>query len=219
MTITNDEPPPSFTVGTPTAQSEGGIISFPISLTGMLYYEPPLTVSYSTSSGTATSGVDFTPASGTLTFTSPSLVQSVSVQTTQDSAVEANETIVFTISSPSHGAAIISSQSTGTINNDDIPPSNDPIANTDNAGTSFARCDAFTINPTTNDTSPSGKYPLTLISVATGAGYTRTISGNNVTFEILTGGSKTVQYVVANSVGAQATGIITWTAASGPVCL
>jgi hypothetical protein len=142
----------------------------------------------------------------------------VSVQTTQDSAVEADETIVFTISSPSYGAAIISSQSTGTIRNDDIPPSQDPVANTDNAGTSFVRCDSFTINPIQNDTSPGGNYPLSLVSVATGSGYTRTISGNNVTFNILSGGSKTVQYVVANSAGSQATGTVTWTAASGPVC-
>ena len=92
------------------------------------------------------------------------------------------------------------------------------MANTDNAGTSFVRCDSFTINPIQNDTSPGGNYPLSLVSVATGSGYTRTISGNNVTFNILSGGSKTVQYVVANSAGSQATGTVTWTAASGPVC-
>jgi len=218
VTINDDDSPPSFTVGAPTAQFEGSAISFPVTLSGNLSYEPPLTVNYSTSSGTATSGVDFTGASGTLTFTSPQTVQSVSVQTTQDSAVEADETIVFTISSPSYGAAIISSQSTGTIRNDDIPPSQDPVANTDNAGTSFVRCDSFTINPIQNDTSPGGNYPLSLVSVATGSGYTRTISGNNVTFNILSGGSKTVQYVVANSAGSQATGTVTWTAASGPVC-
>lgn len=219
VTINNDEPMPSFNVastGYPALRIEGGIIDFSITLSGI--YEAPLSVNYTTSSGIATSGVDFTPVSGTLTFTPPTATQTVSVQTTQDSLVEPDETFFFTISSPSSGATIANSQSVGTIQNDDVPPSNDPVANTDNAGTSFVRCDSFTINPLTNDTSPSGKYPLSLISVATGSGYTRTISGNNVTFNILAGGAKTVQYIVANSVGAQATGTITWTAASGPVC-
>jgi YD repeat-containing protein len=217
VTIADDELPPSFTVTTPTARDEGTAIQFSVGLSGNLYYEPPLTINYTTSSGTATSGVDFTPASGTLTFTSPQVTNSVLVQTTQDSVVEPDETIVFTISSPSYGASIITSQSVGTIKNDDIPPSTGPVANTDNAGT-FARCDIFTINPLLNDTDPSGNYPLTLVSVATGTGYTRTISGNNVTVEILAAGTKNVQYVVSNSIGGQATGIITWTATSGPVC-
>lgn len=219
VTINNDEPMPSFQVpssGYPALKPEGGAIEFWVSINGI--YEAPLTVNYSTSSGTATSGTDFTPVSGTLTFTPPTALQIVTVQTTQDSLVEADETFTFNISSASQGATIANSQAVGTIQNDDVPPSNDPIANPNNAGTSFARCDSFTINPLANDTSPGGNYPLTLVSVATGAGYTRTISGNNVTFNILGSGTKTVQYVVANSAGSQATGTITWTAAAGPIC-
>lgn len=219
VTIQDNDTIPNFTTLNPTSQDEGGTIYFAITLNPSISYDTPITVNYSTSSGTATSGTDFTATSGTATFVSPGSVVVVPVPTIQDAVVEPDETILFTISSPSFGTIGSPSQAVGTIKNDDIPPSVDPIANTDNAGTSFARCDTFTINPITNDTSPSGKYPLTLVSVATGTGYTRTISGNNVTIFIKAAGAKSIQYVVANSAGAQSTGAITWTAASGPVCL
>jgi hypothetical protein len=122
-----------------------------------------------------------------------------------------------TLSSPSHGATIARAQAVGVIKNDDIPPSTGPVANPDNGG-SHARCDEFTINPVANDTDPGGNYPLTLVSVATGVGYTRTISGNNVTFFAQAGGTRNILYVVANSIGGQATGTITYTVASGPAC-
>jgi hypothetical protein len=138
------------------------------------------------------------------------------VQTTQDSTVEPDETINFTISSPNYGT-ILQAQSVGTIKNDDAPPSTGPVANTDNAG-SVARCAVFTVNPLANDTDPGGNYPLALVSVATGSGYTRTISGNSVTFEALSAGVKNVQYVVRNSIGGQATGTITFTVRSGAAC-
>ena len=217
VSIINDDPPPSFSVSTPTPRDEGSALEFYVSLT-IDPYKLPMTINYTTSSGTATSGTDFTPASGTLTFNAPDTVKSVLVQTTQDSDLEPDETIIFTISSPSYGAPIITGQVSGTIKNDDIPPSTGPVANTDNMGT-FARCDSFTVTPLANDTDPGGHYPLTLVSVAAGAGYTRTISGNTVVFEVTASGTKSVQYVVANSVGGQATGLITFTVQSGHVCI
>jgi hypothetical protein len=73
------------------------------------------------------------------------------------------------------------------------------------------RCDQVTINPVLNDTSPNGKYPLTLVSVATGQGAKPQISGNNVTLSLFQGGAKSIEYVVKNSVGEQSTGFITFT--------
>ncbi|MEG3152093.1 Calx-beta domain-containing protein [Sphingomonas sp. ZT3P38] len=218
VSINNIDPPPSFTAVTPTQKNEGSLVEFGVVLTGNPYYKPPLTIYYTTSSGTATSGTDFTPVSGTLTFNSPSSVQSVLVQTTQDSDVEPDETIIFTISSPSYGAGIVTGQVSGTIKNDDIPPSTGPVANTDNMG-SFSRCDTFTITPLSNDTDPGGHYPLTLVSVATGNGYSAVVSGNTVYFTVFGVGTRNVQYVVANSAGGQATGIITFSVASGPICI
>lgn len=217
ISVLNIDPAPSFTVVPPTSGViEGGILTYGIVLSGNLYYDAPLTINYSTSSGTATSGIDFVPTVGTYTFNSPSLVGQISVQTIQDTVVEPDETVNLTISSPNYGN-ILAAQTSSTIINDDIPPSTGPVANTDNAG-NFGRCDDFTINPLSNDSDPGGHYPLSLISVATGTGYTRTISGNNVTFTIKASGTYNVQYVVANTIGGQATGIITFSATPGPAC-
>lgn len=211
VSILNNNPPPSLSILDAVPQVEGTSLKFSIGVSAA--FDAPITVNYTTSSGTATSGVDFTPTSGTLLISSGQIV----VPVIQDSDGEADETLYVTLSSPSHGATIDRAQAVGVIKNDDIPPSTGPVANPDNGG-SHARCDEFTINPVANDTDPGGNYPLTLVSVATGVGYTRTISGNNVTFFAQAGGTRNILYVVANSIGGQATGTITYTVASGPAC-
>jgi YD repeat-containing protein len=216
VTILNDDPAPSYTAIISSAVNEGGALRFSAVLSGNLYYEGPLTINYATSSGTATSGVDFTPMSGTFTFNAPDSVQSVLVPTTQDSDYEPDETVNFTISSPSAGT-ILTSQAVGTITNDDPAPSTGPTANPDNAG-NHLRCDEFTINPVANDTDSGGHYPLTLVSVASGTGYTATISGNNVTFFAKGAGTFNILYTVANSIGGQAMGTISYTVSPGPIC-
>ena len=216
ITILNDDPAPSFSAMNSDAANEGSPVQFSVVLSGNLYYEGPLTINYTTSSGTATSGVDFTPTSGTLTFNAPEIVKSVSVPTIQDSDYEPDETINFTISSPSAGT-IITAQAVGTIKNDDPAPSTGPTANPDNAG-SHARCDEFTINPIANDTDSGGNYPLSLVSVASGTGYTATISGNNVTFFAKGAGTFNILYTVANSIGGQAMGTISYTVSPGSIC-
>ena len=63
-----------------------------------------LTVSYNTANGTATAGSDYTAKSGTLTFTSTAAgSQTFTVQTTEDTFNESDETFTVTISSPSGG--------------------------------------------------------------------------------------------------------------------
>lgn len=217
VTINNDDPPPTFTVIANAAKPEGSPVSFGVVLGGNTSYRVPLTVNYTTSSGTATSGVDFTPTSGTLTFISPGTVQTVSVPTVQDTDYEPDETVNFTISSPSYGATIEVAQASGTILNDDPAPSQGPVANTDSMGT-YARCASFTVAPLANDSDPGGHYPLSLVSVATGSGYDRVVNGNTVTFTALAGGAKSVLYVMQNSIGQQASAAITFTVQSGKVC-
>ena len=77
-----------------------------------------VTVAYATSGGTATSGTDFTAASGTLTFAANETSKTVSVETTDDSDDEENETFTLTLSSPTN-ATLGDSTATGTINDDD----------------------------------------------------------------------------------------------------
>jgi hypothetical protein len=81
------------------------------------------TVDFATSSGTATSGSDFTAGSGTVTFTAGgSTTQNVSVAITGDTIVEPNETFVVTLSNvvnTAGTAAITDATATGSITNDD----------------------------------------------------------------------------------------------------
>ena len=74
-----------------------------------------VTVDYSTSGGTATEGTDYTAATGTLTFSSGQTTHTVSVETTTDDAVEADEeTFTLTLSNPT-GAEIVDGAATGAI--------------------------------------------------------------------------------------------------------
>lgn len=81
----------------------------------------PITVNYATSTGTATSGVDFTPTSGTLTFAPGITSQSFRIPITNDTSLEPTETINLTLSSPT--AATLGATSTATVSivDNDVP--------------------------------------------------------------------------------------------------
>ncbi len=79
----------------------------------------PVTVTYATSNGTATAGVDYTATAGTVTFAPGVLSQQIQVLITGDATVEANETLTLTLSSPT-GATVADGNAVGTITNDDI---------------------------------------------------------------------------------------------------
>ena len=78
----------------------------------------PVTVAYATSNGTARAGEDYVARSGTLTFAAGETSKVVNVQVTGDRAIEANETVKLTLSSPV-GATIKDGLAVGTIVNDD----------------------------------------------------------------------------------------------------
>jgi subtilisin family serine protease/subtilisin-like proprotein convertase family protein len=77
-----------------------------------------VTVSYLTSGGTASSGADFTPASGTLTFTPGSTNQTITVDVLGDMLDESAETFFVYLYSPVN-ATLADSQGLGTIVDDD----------------------------------------------------------------------------------------------------
>jgi Calx-beta domain len=81
----------------------------------------PVTVSYATANGTATSPSDFAAASGVVTFPAGSVAQGVVVSVVGDTAVEPDEAFVVNLSSPS-GATLGDAQATGSIADDDAPP-------------------------------------------------------------------------------------------------
>lgn len=82
-----------------------------------------VSVSYATSNGTATSGSDYTAASGTLNWTTGDAAnKSFNVTIANDSTWESNETFTATLSSPGGGAALGSpNPTTVTIVDEDGP--------------------------------------------------------------------------------------------------
>jgi Calx-beta domain len=78
-----------------------------------------VTVDYVIEGGTATEGVDFVAASGTLTFEPGELTKTIPVTTLTDRLAEPNETIFVTLSNASHGTI---AQATGVVTLIDVPP-------------------------------------------------------------------------------------------------
>jgi hypothetical protein len=118
-TVTGALVPPSFAIGNATAVSEGGNLTFMVTKTGAT--SSSYSVNYSTSNGIAVAGSDYTATSGTLTFPAGSTTSlPITVPTLTDSVVESPETVLVTLSSPTGGATITTSQGSGTIN--DVSP-------------------------------------------------------------------------------------------------
>lgn len=124
---TTPPPQPSVTINDVTL-SEGNAGSanavFPVSLSAAS--TSTVTVNYVTANGTAAAGSDYTPVSGTLTFSPGQTSKTISVPVIGDTTVEGNETFLVNLSGAAN-AVIADGQGLGTINNDDTtapPPGN-----------------------------------------------------------------------------------------------
>ncbi|MCY3666866.1 MAG: hypothetical protein OXH81_14490, partial [Gemmatimonadetes bacterium] len=106
-------------------EGEGNTVDFEVTLTlaSTMTRTEAVTVMFATSSGTATSGLDFTEKSEMLTFAADAegdaLTQTVSVAILDDDISEGTETFTVTLSSVSANAEIGTGTATGTINDDD----------------------------------------------------------------------------------------------------
>ena len=76
---------------------------------------------FTTSAGTATSGVDFQPTSGSLTFTGSQTTQTITVTVLGDTLDENDETFSVNLSNPV-GATLSDAVGIGTIVDNDLPP-------------------------------------------------------------------------------------------------
>jgi hypothetical protein len=81
-----------------------------------------VTVDYATSGGTATSGSDYAPASGTLTFVPGTTSRTFTVSIVDDGVDETEEAVVLTLSNPVNAQLGAPYQATLTIVDDDEPP-------------------------------------------------------------------------------------------------
>lgn len=120
-TITNDDvvtPPTVSIADVSVVEGNSGASNANFTVTLSKAATTAITVGYSTASGTATAGTDFTAASGMLTFAPGVTSQTIAVKVFGDTTVESNETFAVTLTNPS-GAAIARASATGTITNDD----------------------------------------------------------------------------------------------------
>ena len=95
--------------------SEGGMATFTVSLSAAA--TGAVSVNYATAEGSATAA-DFTAANGTLNFAAGETTKTVSVQTTEDTFFENNETFNLLLSAPT-GATVADGSGLGVILNDD----------------------------------------------------------------------------------------------------
>jgi hypothetical protein len=91
--------------------------SFTVTLSDQAY--DPVTVDFSTASGTATVGSDVIASAGTLTFPTGATTRTITVYVVSDAAAETNESFFVNLSNPSPNAYIGNGQGLGIILNDD----------------------------------------------------------------------------------------------------
>ncbi|WP_197167606.1 Calx-beta domain-containing protein [Neorhodopirellula pilleata] len=122
-TITNDDvaavtPTVSVAVA-PSAVNEDGTSALVYTFTRTGQTTAALAVNY-TVGGTATSGTDFTALSGTVTIPAGQSSTTISIDPTDDSTVEPDETIILTITDAAAYDVGTPASATGTITNDDV---------------------------------------------------------------------------------------------------
>ena len=103
------------------AHEDAGTAAFVVSLSGANNW--PVTVDYRTFDGTAESGTDYEPTSGTLTFNPGNSSKTFSVPIIDDSLEESSETIIAELSRPTNAVLSTQSEATAIILDDETLPS------------------------------------------------------------------------------------------------
>ena len=114
-----DDDRPSFSIAD-VSISEGGLMTFTGSRTGNAVTTQ--TIDFATSSGTATSGTDFTANNGTLSFAAGETSKTFTLQTSVDVTYEGGETFNVTLTNNSAGSTIADATAIGTILDDGTGP-------------------------------------------------------------------------------------------------
>ena len=121
MTITDNDGAPTISISdNSTADESAAIANLTVSLSAAS--EKTVTVSYTTSDGTASAGSDYTASANSLTFAAGSTSQTIPIAVLADNADENDETIIVTLSNPAE-ATISDDTGVLTITDDDNQPS------------------------------------------------------------------------------------------------
>ncbi len=125
-TITNDDPAPTVSIGSPGTVFEGNsgtkLAVFPVTLSNPSDFA--VTLHYATADGTATvADNDYESASGSITFAPGETSKNISVTINGDTKAETDETFTVTLSSPTPSSVTIPTPvATATIGDDDTLP-------------------------------------------------------------------------------------------------
>ena len=103
---------------------EGGTAEFEVTLSGAS--DRAVTVEYGTVAGTAAAGLDYTAATGTLTFAAGSRREVIEVATIEDDLAESDEAFTVELRAPS-GATLRDDTGTGTIIDNDTTDTGDAL--------------------------------------------------------------------------------------------
>ena len=119
-TITDDEPRISISDVTRAEGKKGQTTLFTFTVTLSAAYDQPVTMSFRTANGTATTGNnDYVARTGTLTFAPGETTKEVTIEVKGDSKREADETFYLDLFGLSSNALLIDGRGVGTIVNDD----------------------------------------------------------------------------------------------------
>jgi chitinase len=119
-TITDDEPRISISDVTRAEGRKGQTTLFTFTVTLSAAYDQPVTVSFRTANGTATTGNrDYVARTGTLTFLPGETTKTITISVKGDSKREATEYFYLDLSGNSTNSLFARSRGTGTILNDD----------------------------------------------------------------------------------------------------
>jgi hypothetical protein len=112
-------PPPALRIGDRTVtEGNTGTASATFTVTLSAPSTQPVTVAYTTGTGSATAGSDYQTASGTLTFAPGETTRTITVPVIGDRLGEPNETFVVNLSAPTN-ATIADAQGVGSILDDE----------------------------------------------------------------------------------------------------
>ncbi|MGD9720566.1 MAG: Calx-beta domain-containing protein [Pirellulales bacterium] len=129
-TIVNDDQPPqlpTLSIGNAiVTEGHNGTVNLTFSVTLSRASTSTVTVRYATADGTAIAGSDYNATSGTLTFAAGVTTRTITVAVRGDTLVEGTETLRVLLSA-ANGATIAAGTGTGTITDDDQPPTTSPV--------------------------------------------------------------------------------------------
>jgi hypothetical protein len=119
LTIIDDDPPPSASIGDATVtEGDSGTTAATFTVSLSAASGKTITFSFATADGTANAGSDYQSAAGTLTFNPGETSKTVSVPVIGDTAFEPDETFFVNLNNPVN-VTLARAQGVGTIVNDD----------------------------------------------------------------------------------------------------